>query len=146
VLYIRNDERVRETSLLYGNGMLPPVIAMVSTLSQSSVVTSRVEGPFAVGLNLSGWQEGRPLTQQRDARDLDGVTPRQLPSNTYSPFSQSTCVQDSPQALACPVVEHSELTKVIGLLALPVGVVLTTPELTIWRRLSCRTDFCLCSR
>ena len=137
---------MRETSLLYGNGMLPPVIAMVSTLSQSSVITSRVEAPFAVGLDLPGWQKGRPLTQQRDTRDLDRVTPRQLPSNTDSPLSQSTCLQDSPQGLACPVVEHSELTKVIDLLALPVGVVSTTPELMIGRRLSCRTDFCLSSR
>jgi len=124
--------------------MLPP--ALVSTLSQSSVVTSRVEAPFAVRLDLPGQQEGRPLTHQRNTRDLDGVTPQQLPSNTYSPLSQSTCVQDSPQALACPVEEHSELTKVIDLLALPVGVVSTTPELMIGRRLSCRTDFCLSSR
>ena len=40
--------------------------ATVSTLSQPSKGTSRVEVPFAARLDLPGWQEGSPLFQQRD--------------------------------------------------------------------------------
>jgi len=77
--------RVTEHSTATGHALL-----------QSSLVTWRVEVPFATRLDLTEWQEGMPLTQQRGTKDLqlDGATPQQIPSSTYSPLSQSViCVQ-----------------------------------------------------
>jgi len=98
----------------------------------SQSLQTRVVVPLATRLDLPGWQEDRPLPQQRDARDLDGATPRQRSSSTYSPTysplsPSATCVQDSPQALANPVVASSDLTQVTDLLALFAGVASTTP-------------------
>jgi len=48
------------------------------------VVCSHAQVPFASRLDLPAWQEDRTWSQHQDTRDLDGATPRQQLSRTYS--------------------------------------------------------------
>ena len=71
-----------------------------------------------------GWS----LPQQQHTTDIDGATPRQRLSSTYSLLSPSApCVQDSQQSLDHPVVTPTELAQVKDLLVLLAGVAMTTP-------------------
>jgi len=70
----------------------------------------------------------RPWPPHQDTTDLDGAISRQRLSRACSPLPPSpSCQKASPEPLACPLVEPSELTQVTDLLALFAGVVSTTP-------------------
>jgi len=66
-------------------------------------------------LGLPGWQEDRPLPQQRHSTDIENAITQERLSSTYFPSLPSApFVQDSQQSLAHPVVVPADLTQVTG--------------------------------